>query len=397
MYTSKNNHSYLFTTLLLLNFIAIGIAVYLCLSHYWNYTDMSYASFCAITQAINCDTVAQSSWSILWGIPVAHYGLFGYLLFLILLLSSRHSEYSSRPSSHSLWALLVLLGGLYSLTSIYFSYVSATKIHSYCILCLICFAVNLFLFYISLLVYRRQNHSTFGQEIVASFYNISRNKLLLTSIICLTLLFSVGGSFLPQYWLFTKPFVKIDLKTGTTPSGNPWIGAKNPQITITEYSDYLCFQCRKTHFILRNIVAQYPEELRLIHRHYPLDHEFNPTVVANPFHIGSGKMALLAIYAMTKDKFWEMNDALFSLGKEKESFNIESLSKKVDLPFNELGAAISNPYYRKILNHDILSGMKLRIIATPTFIIDGEKYTGSIPPEALNTILMTAKQGHATK
>jgi protein-disulfide isomerase/uncharacterized membrane protein len=354
---------------------------------------MNYASFCAISQAFNCDTVAQSSWSILWGIPVAHYGLFGYLLFSILLLSLIQPNQSSRP----LWALLVLLGGLYSLTSIYFSYISATKIHSYCILCLVCFALNLFLFYISLLIYRRQNHSTFWRETGASFYYVFRNKILFTGIICLTLLFTVGESVLPHYWLFIKPLVNTDLKTGITFSGNPWIGAENPKITITEYSDYLCFQCRKTHFILRNIVAQYPEELRLVHRHYPLDHEFNPTVVVNPFHVGSGKMALLAIYAMTKDKFWEINDALFSIGKEKESFNIENLSKKAGLPPTEMGAALSNPYYRKILNHDVLSGMKLRIIATPTFIIDDKKYTGSIPRETLNTILMTARQGHATK
>ncbi|BHH82936.1 hypothetical protein LA52FAK_12250 [Desulforhopalus sp. 52FAK] len=217
------------------------------------------------------------------------------------------------------------------------------------------------------------------------------------AVLSLSVLFTASESALPHYWFSTKSPAKVNLKTGITPSGNPWIGAENPQITITAYSDYLCFQCLKTHFYLRKIIAKHPEKLRLIHRHYPLDHEFNPIVVPEPFHVGSGKMALLAIYAMKRDKFWEMNDALFAIGREKKSINIEKLSNKVGLPYNEVAAAISNPYYREQLSYDILSGMKLRILATPTFIIDGKKYTGSIPPETLNTILSLAKQGHAKK
>ncbi|MCI5119290.1 MAG: vitamin K epoxide reductase, partial [Candidatus Electrothrix sp. LOE1_4_5] len=55
------------------------IALYSAHSHYQNYTDPLYSSFCAISKSINCDTVAQSPWSIMFNIPVAWWGVLFYL------------------------------------------------------------------------------------------------------------------------------------------------------------------------------------------------------------------------------------------------------------------------------------------------------------------------------
>ncbi|MDA3787951.1 MAG: hypothetical protein PF503_05615, partial [Desulfobacula sp.] len=61
-------------------------ALYLSVSHYRVYTDIGYSSFCAISKSINCDTVSQSRYSILLGLPVPVWGTIGYF-FLILLFS----------------------------------------------------------------------------------------------------------------------------------------------------------------------------------------------------------------------------------------------------------------------------------------------------------------------
>ena len=39
-------------------------SIYLSVSHHRVYTDIGYKSFCAISRAINCDTVSQSRYSI---------------------------------------------------------------------------------------------------------------------------------------------------------------------------------------------------------------------------------------------------------------------------------------------------------------------------------------------
>ena len=69
---------------LLLVLAGLADTLYLAWSHYKNYTDLTFSSFCALSRAINCDTVSQSPWSILWGLPLAHWGFFAYALFHFL-------------------------------------------------------------------------------------------------------------------------------------------------------------------------------------------------------------------------------------------------------------------------------------------------------------------------
>ena len=60
-----------------------------------------------------------------------------------------------------------------------------------------------------------------------------------------------------------------------------WIGATKPTVTIYEFSDYQCPHCLRGHEQMRKLLAQYPDKLRLVHRHYPLDHQCNPAINRN--------------------------------------------------------------------------------------------------------------------
>ena len=55
-------------TVLMLTGAGLAAAIYLSVSHYRVYTDVDYKSFCAISRAINCDTVSQSPYSIFAGL-----------------------------------------------------------------------------------------------------------------------------------------------------------------------------------------------------------------------------------------------------------------------------------------------------------------------------------------
>ena len=94
----------------------------------------------------------------------------------------------------------------------------------------------------------------------------------------------------------------LKLPTGLTDDGHPWIGSDSAPIVITEYSDYLCFQCKKMNYYLRQLISQYPDRVKLIHRHFPMDSRFNP-ILKTPFHEGAGLMSLIAIHAAENGKF----------------------------------------------------------------------------------------------
>jgi protein-disulfide isomerase len=189
-------------------------------------------------------------------------------------------------------------------------------------------------------------------------------------------------AFFPAYWRFQPVGLSENIATGVTEAGHPWIGAESPALVITEFADYQCFQCKKMHTFLRHLVADNPGKIRLIHRNYPMDHRFNP-IVKKPFHIGSGKMALLAVYAVSRNKFWQMNDLLFAAAGSHKPILIKDLAEQLNLNADDMIHALNSRSVRYRLQQDIFAGNKLGIPGTPAFVINGKVYLGQIPAEIL--------------
>ncbi|MDD3816236.1 MAG: vitamin K epoxide reductase family protein [Desulfocapsaceae bacterium] len=367
----------------LLLLLGLADTAYLAYSHYKNYTDITFSSFCALSKSINCDTVSQSPWSILLGIPIAFWGFLAYSLFLIIFLATLRKS----KESETLWHLLFILGLVDAIAAVYFGYISAIKIKAYCILCLASYGISFSLFFYCWIILSRFCRDSFWIGLKKGVHHLFSSWLLRGSIIALMAIFLCFKIYVPPYWQYTFPPSSTEISNGHTEEGNPWIGSKTPEITIHEYTDYQCFQCSKMHQFLRRLIAEHPGKIKLIHHHYPMDHEFNNIIVPKPFHIGSGKMAMIGIYAASKNKFWEMNDALYAIGREKQPFNTRTLSKMTGFSAGELAAATRHPQIREALLYDIRQGMKLGITGTPTFVINGKAYQGSIPAEILQTII----------
>jgi protein-disulfide isomerase/uncharacterized membrane protein len=358
-------------------------SVYLFISHYRVYTDIGYQSFCAISRAINCDTVSQSPYSIFFNVPIPIWGVIGYLFVLVLLFISR----SKQPGRERVWALMFWVSLVYSFCSVVLTMLSTYLIRSYCIMCIVTYGVNLALLWYAWLIRKRFSLRTLMEDTKEDVAYLrrdwSRNLWYLAPfpiLIVLTL------SFFPPYWNFEPPAMASQINSGITSDGHPWIGAENPLFEITEFSDYQCFQCKKMHFFIRRLIADNPGKIRLVHRHYPMDHEFNP-IVKKPFHVGSGAMALLAIYATTQDEFWDMNDLLYEMAGNKRDIGLREVAAKSGLEINELRQALRSSSTIQKLNQDLVSGIKLGLTGTPGYLINDTLYMGQIPPEIIKAAI----------
>ncbi|MBN1932227.1 MAG: thioredoxin domain-containing protein [Desulfobacterales bacterium] len=358
-------------------------SIYLSISHYRVYTDVAYRSFCAVSKAINCDTVSQSPYSIFLGVPVPVWGVVGYTLFLLFMPFTRQAEAEKKR----VWPLLFLISFAFSLYSIILALISTFHIHSYCMMCILSYGINFTLLFSTWIVRRRFGEKNLLKALKQDIGFLRQMKTkavflfspLLISVILLIL-------FFPTYWNFVPPPLSNHIAHGITEDGHPWIGAENPEIVITEFTDYQCFQCKKMHFFLRNLVAKNSEKIRLVHRHYPMDHEFNP-IVKQPFHIGSGTLALLGIHATDAGKFWKMNDVLFNITKDAQTIEVKELAEKVGLDLKALSYSRYDRNVRLKLIKDIKDGLKLGIGGTPSYVIDGKMYVGQIPADIIKKIL----------
>ena len=374
---------YYFWTVALISLLGLTTAVSLSISHYRLFTDPAYSSFCAISKSINCDTVSQSAYAVLWGVPVAVWGVLAYLFFLLLLLISwSHSTHNQR-----VWTLLFSLALGFSGYSLALAAISTFVIGSYCILCVALYAVNLLLLFFSWIVRRRFNPGSFFHALGEDLRYLSPKRPL-NALVIAGLLAAFAGvkAAYPAYWLFNPAPLPARIANGVTPEGRPWVGAENPALEIVEFADYQCFQCKKMYYHLRDLVAKYPEKIRLVHVHYPMDHEFNP-MVKDPFHIGSGKLALLAIYAVGDGKFWDVHELLYQWAGSRQEIDLHELASRTHLPVDRLAGATENRELIVKLADDIRLGMKHGIQATPSYLIQGNVYEGNIPSEFFKGIV----------
>ena len=368
-------------TVLILTTAGLAAAIYLSVSHYRVYTDVGYKSFCAISRAINCDTVSQSAYSIFGGLPVPIWGVIGYT-FLLLFLPLAAGKTAEKKR---IWALIFWISLVFSAYSVVLAFISSYYIGSYCIMCIVTYGVNLSILFYSWMVRRR--FSNFGliadtrEDLLFLWKKKVTTLLLFPTLLAGVLLIWI---FIPSYWHFQPPPLADHIPTGITAEGHPWIGAREPLLEITEFTDYQCFQCKKMHYLLRRIVSENADRIRIVHRNYPMDNKFNP-IVKQPFHLGAGKMALLALFAESKDKFWEMNDYLYSVAHQQGRIGIKELAQTLDLNASDLGRSLNDARNRFRLQRDIQEGNKLGITGTPAYVINGKVYLGQIPAEVLKS------------
>lgn len=358
-------------------------SIYLAVSHYRVHTDLSYSSFCAISRALNCDTVSSSPYAVFFNVPVAIWGSVGYgfVLFILGLAANPKAQ------KKRLWPTLFWVSMAFGFCSLVLAWISSFWIRSYCIMCILTYMVNFFLIYYAWFVNKRFGDRGLIHGVIYDIRFLCLKKKL-TLPVLIGFFFLLGGLVkgMPRYWDMSLPLNTGAIYQGITEEGHPWIGAKNPELVIEEFTDYLCSQCRIKHFSLRRLMTEHPGKIRLIHRHFPMDHEYNP-LVQKPYHIGSGTLALFSIYAQTKGKFWEANDMFFQLDTRIGAINTKKIAHSLGLNPKSIVQSVRDPRILHQLRKDIKKGLKHGLRGTPGYIINGKVYQGYIPPRLLRDII----------
>jgi hypothetical protein len=101
-------------------------------------------------------------------------------------------------------------------------------------------------------------------------------------------------------------------RTQVADSG-PSAGPANAPVTIVEFSDYQCPFCRRAHPHLKEVLRRYPEQVKLVYRHFPLD----------SIHPQARAAAEAAACAQEQGKFWDYHEKLFT---SDAGFSAEALA-----------------------------------------------------------------------
>jgi protein-disulfide isomerase len=99
-----------------------------------------------------------------------------------------------------------------------------------------------------------------------------------------------------------EPVTKENAYMAMLVDDDPYLGPEDAPVVIVEFSDYVCPYCGKFYLeTLPQILETYPDQVKFVHRDYLLMGD-----ASYPALIAAG-------CALEQDKYWEMNDLLFSI------------------------------------------------------------------------------------
>jgi len=373
-------------TLLALSLIGLGFAAKLTDLHWRVHTDPNWKSFCAYTPGLDCDAVALSPYSVAFGAPVSVWGLFGYAL-----IAATGIWLMRRPKSRAALASALTLTTIAVVAGVGLGLISAMRIKSVCLLCSATYVIDIAAFLLTTIIASKRGGARAllidGSEWAREHSSLAMAVLGGVAVAAL----AVSGG-MPKYWK-KKPQGHTGMAAGME-GGHPWIGAANPKVTITEYSDYECPYCRRGHQMVRQFVQQNKDEVRLVHRNYPLDKACNPNI-QEEFHQHACRLAFLAVCAGEQGRFWEANDYLFDHARDDPPPGPQTLSEVLDIDRNKLEECIRGSGRSHVLN-DIKDGDKIGVEGTPTFQVGNQVLMGELPFDLTLSLLGRGPAGSAS-
>ena len=300
--------------------------------------DPTLSSLCSINEMFNCQSVFQSSYSKILGVPLAFlvilFGLFGFL-------RSKQKDVS-----------LLILNSLGIIATTYSLVVMTFVLKTFCITCLI---VDVLL--------------------VLSFYlTIRRPTIVLMPGILKDALTAVGVAlmFLLVIYMHSHPKNFVEGEKITMLSSNLILGNKEGTKEVTVFTDFQCPACMKGSEVIKYLIKKDPL-VRVAVKNYPLSNQCNAGVSQN-LHPWACEAALLSYCAQEQGKFEEFYTLIYSIQDQiKKKEDIYELLQVGSFNIEEMKSCAQSDSAMDFIKKDMNEANKINIQGTPTFFYQGQK------------------------
>lgn len=175
-------------------------------------------------------------------------------------------------------------------------------------------------------------------------------------------------------------------------ANQPYRGAADAPVTIVEFSDFQCPYCSQGAKTVKQIIAKYPDDVKIVFMHFPLN--------IHPW----AKTAAIASYCAALQKgeaFWTLHDNYFNHQKQINPGNLIAKSKEylagsnIDMAaWSSCTEDISSAEHKTAsaaVDADLALGQKLGVSGTPGFFVNGTLLEGAQPITAFEPLIDAAK------
>jgi protein-disulfide isomerase len=160
---------------------------------------------------------------------------------------------------------------------------------------------------------------------------------------------------------------------------SPVFGPQSAPVTIVEFFDPACETCRAFYPIVKSLMAQYPNDVRLVIRYAP-------------FHQGSDQVVKLLESAKNQGKYQPVLEAVLAAQPSWAAHgqpNIEiafQAAEQAGLDLTKARQDIEKPGMQALLQQEIEDLTALQVTKTPTFFVNGRSLP-SFGPDQLAALV----------
>ena len=160
----------------------------------------------------------------------------------------------------------------------------------------------------------------------------------------------------------------------------PSKGPADAAVTIIEFSDFQCPFCSRALPVLDELMKRYPNDVRVVYRHMPLDR----------IHPRSRAAAEASMCAEDQDGFWAFHDLLFANSKTLGDEDLKRFAAEANLDVAAWEACVSGGKFKSKVEADAEAAREIGITGTPAFVINGVLLTGARPVEEFVPLIEAA-------
>jgi predicted DsbA family dithiol-disulfide isomerase len=170
--------------------------------------------------------------------------------------------------------------------------------------------------------------------------------------------------------LLERPRVQVDAE-------GPSKGPADATVTIVEFSDFQCPFCSRVLPALEELMERYPQDVRIVYRHMPLDR----------IHSRARPAAEASLCAEDQGKFWAYHDLLFANARTLGDADLKRFAQEADLDVDAFEQCVSDRTFQAAVEKDVQAARAIGVTGTPAFVVNGVVLSGAMPVEKFVPII----------
>jgi len=155
-------------------------------------------------------------------------------------------------------------------------------------------------------------------------------------------------------------------------------GPIDAAVTLVQYGDYECPYTRMSRHSVHQLQREYPDRLRFVFRHFPLE----------AIHPHARSAATAAEAAGAQTNFWRLHEYLFEHQKALAESDLHRYALELRLDGERFEHDRRSSRVRERVERDLASGEAGGVQGTPTFYVNGIRHDGSYDVDSLRSAVV---------